>query len=62
MRRGRVVVRIEHENAATFKQLVVEGGTKYLRPLNRDFPTQFIEIDRNARISGVVVGKLTTYT
>ena len=56
-----VVVRIDHENAATFKQLVVEGDTKYLRPLNRDFPTQFIEIDGNARISGVVVGKITSY-
>lgn len=52
-----VVVRMENENTATFKQLVVEGSRRYLRPLNPNWPDQIIEINGNAVICGVVVGE-----
>jgi len=33
-----VIVRLENSNEATFKQLVVEGSRRYLKPLNPRFP------------------------
>ena len=39
---------------ATFKMLIVESdGKKYLKPLNRDFSPQIIEIDDSCRLSSV---------
>lgn len=53
-----VVVRLEGEIEATFKQLVVEGNQKFLRALNPDWPGEkLISINGNATICGVVVGK-----
>lgn len=54
-----VVVRMEDENTATFKHLVIdEAGNKFLKPLNPDWPgPKVIQINGNARICGVVVGK-----
>lgn len=54
-----VVVRMEDENTATFKHLVIdEAGNKFLKPLNPDWPgPKIIQINGNARICGVVVGK-----
>jgi SOS-response transcriptional repressor LexA len=52
-----VVVRLDDENQATFKQLVVEDGRKYLRPLNPDWQPRMIPINGNATICGVAVGK-----
>src|SRR5690625_2421243 len=50
-----VVVRIEGEAEVTFKQLVIEGNKKFLRPLNPDWPgPKLIEIDGHAVICGVV--------
>ena len=56
-----VVVRMEPDNSVTFKQLVVESTTRYLRPLNPQWHEQLIEIDGNTRICGVVIGKQTSY-
>lgn len=53
-----VVVRIEGEAEVTFKQLVVEGSKRFLRPLNPDWPGQkLIEIGSQATICGVVIGQ-----
>jgi SOS-response transcriptional repressor LexA len=49
-----VVVRLEDSNEATFKQLVIEGKRRYLKPLNTRFP--ILEITTAARIVGVVIG------
>ena len=52
-----VVVKLEDANEATFKQLIIEGGRKYLKALNPDWPERIIEIEEQARICGVVVFK-----
>lgn len=48
-----VIVRLENEVEATFKQLVSEGRRSYLKPLNPQF--QAMEVDRPAVFCGVVV-------
>jgi SOS-response transcriptional repressor LexA len=48
-----VIVRLEDSKQATFKQLVVEGGSRYLKPLNPRYP--IMKVDRKATICGVVV-------
>lgn len=52
-----VVVRLDDEEKATFKQLIIEHGYKYLQPLNPNWPEQIIEVDDSATICGVVIGK-----
>lgn len=53
-----VVVRMDDEAEATFKQLVIEGDNKFLRALNPDWPgPKLIEIKSNATICGVVIGQ-----
>ena len=52
-----VVVRGEESGDATFKQLIVEGGRKYLKALNPDWPQRIVESDASATICGVVVFK-----
>lgn len=56
---SRVVVRLDDEKEATFKQLVIEGDRRYLRALNPSWPEKIIEINGNATICGVVIGKWT---
>ena len=50
-----VVVRLDDANQATFKQLIIENGRRYLRPLNERWPDPIIEINGNATLCGVVV-------
>ncbi|MCP5418864.1 MAG: S24 family peptidase, partial [Chromatiaceae bacterium] len=52
-----VVVKLEDADEAMFKQLIIEGGRKYLKALNPDWPDRIIEIGENAKICGVVVFK-----
>ncbi len=52
-----VVVRIDSSNEATFKQLIIEEGSQYLKALNPDWPNRIIEIDEDASICGVIVFK-----
>lgn len=53
-----IIVRLDDEHEATFKQLVVEGERKFLKPLNPDWPgPKLIQINGNATICGVVIGK-----
>ena len=54
-----VVVRLDGSNEATFKQLVIEQGRKFLRALNPDWPEGIVEINEQATICGVVVFKGT---
>lgn len=56
--RSMVVVKLIDDNKATFKQLIIDpDGTKMLKALNPNWPKPFIEINGNARIVGVVIGK-----
>lgn len=48
-----VVAQLDESNQATFKKLVVDGGQKYLKPLNPAYP--LIPINGNCRIIGVAV-------
>lgn len=50
-----VVARLDDHNEATFKQLVIEGSQKFLKPLNPNWPEQLIPINGNCSIVGVVV-------
>jgi SOS-response transcriptional repressor LexA len=50
-----VVARLDDENQATFKQLVIDGNKKYLKALNPDWPNKFIAINGNCTIVGKVV-------
>jgi SOS-response transcriptional repressor LexA len=52
-----VVVRLDDEAEATFKQLILEGGKKYLKALNPNWPNRIFEVNGNATICGVVKGK-----
>ncbi|MEL7579047.1 S24 family peptidase [Pseudoalteromonas sp. D15MCD-2] len=50
---GKVIVaRLEDSNEATLKQLVIDGGAKYLKPFNNSYPT--MPINGNCTIIGVV--------
>lgn len=53
----RVVVRLEGQGKATFKQYLEEDGRKLLKALNPDWKPRYIEINGNAVICGVVIGK-----
>lgn len=50
-----IVARLDDENEATFKQLIVEGNQKFLKPANPNWPEQLIAINGNCSIVGVVV-------
>ena len=52
-----VVVSTLDTNEATFKQLVVENGRRYLQAANPNWPSRVIEADAEAIVCGVVVFK-----
>jgi SOS-response transcriptional repressor LexA len=52
-----VVVRLDDEKEVTFKKLIIEGGKKYLKALNPDWPEPIIPINGNATMCGVVIFK-----
>lgn len=53
-----VIVRIEGQSEVTFKQLVIEGNKRFVRPLNPDWPgPKLIRIHSDAVIFGVVIGQ-----
>ena len=53
----RVIVRMDDQNEATFKQLLIEDGRKLLKALNPSWTPRYTEINGNATITGVVIGK-----
>lgn len=54
-----VVARLPGVAEATFKQLITDGGRKYLKPLNPRYP--IVELESAAQICGVVVSKYKEY-
>ena len=52
-----VVVRLDREAEATFKQLIIEGPKRYLKALNPAWPDPMIEVNGHCTLIGVVVGK-----
>lgn len=48
-----VIAKLEGDNEATFKKLVIDAGRRFLKPLNPQYP--MIEINGNCKIIGVVV-------
>ena len=50
-----VVARLDDENEATLKQLIIEGGHKYLKATNPAWPTPIQPINGNCTIVGVVI-------
>ena len=50
-----VVVRRPDDGAATFKQLVVEDGRRYLKAANPAWPEPIVEAQPDAAVCGVVV-------
>jgi len=56
-----VVVRLKDENAATFKQLVLEGDQKFLKALNPIWTPQLQKINGDADLIGVVKAKQTLF-
>lgn len=53
----RVIVRLDDQKEGTFKQLLVEDGRKMLKALNPEWAPRYVEINGNATITGVVIGK-----
>lgn len=51
-----VIIACCGESEATFKKLIIEGGDKYLQPLNPDWPEQIIKLTEDCRLVGKVVG------
>ena len=56
-----VIAKLMDRQEATFKQLVMEGSRRFLKPLNPAWPDPIIELDNNAMICGVVVSKLEIF-
>ena len=58
--RKMVVARLNDEEKATFKQLLIEpDGTHLLQALNPAWPNRITPMPENSRIVGVVIGKWT---
>jgi SOS-response transcriptional repressor LexA len=54
-----VIALLPRSNEVTFKQFVIDGGSRYLKPLNPQYP--LIEIDNNTHIYGVVVACINPF-
>lgn len=56
--RSMVLLRIDHEERATLKQLLMdEGGTRLVKSLNPNWPGRVTPLPDGSRIIGVVIGK-----
>lgn len=51
-----VIIACSGESEATFKKLIIEGGEKYLQPLNPNWPEQIIKLTEDCKLVGKVVG------
>lgn len=52
-----VVVKLDDSQEATFKQLVIEDGYRYLKAINPAWPEPIIRVNEDATICGVVIGR-----
>lgn len=59
--RSLVVVRLDEENSATFKRLLVDGSKKMLEALNPAWPNRIFEVNGNATICGVVIARMESF-
>ena len=50
-----VVARLDDDNQATFKQLIIENGHKFLKAANPNWPEQLIPINGNCTLVGKVI-------
>jgi SOS-response transcriptional repressor LexA len=50
-----VVAKMVNGVDAIFKQLIIESGQKYLKPINPSWPGQILAVDDDCNIIGVVV-------
>ncbi|WP_249348389.1 LexA family protein [Pseudomonas carnis] len=56
-----VIAKLVDSQEATFKQLVMEGSRRFLKPLNPAWPEPIIELGHDATICGVVFSKLEIF-
>ena len=56
-----VIMACDGDEKGTFKELVVEDGNYYLRPLNPNWQPRLIPVDHNCRLVGKVVGKFVNF-
>lgn len=56
-----VVVRLDDEQQATFKRLLIDGPAWHLEALNPAWPQRIIRINGNASICGVVIAKVESF-
>lgn len=56
-----VVARLDDENEATFKQLIIESGHKFLKAANPVWPTPIQPINGNCTIVGVVISAMRLF-
>lgn len=56
-----VIAKLVDSQEATFKQLVMEGNRRFLKPLNPAWPEPIIELGQDATICGVVFSKLEIF-
>ncbi len=56
-----VIAKLVDSQEATFKQLVMEGSRRFLKPLNPAWPEPIIELGPDAIICGVVFSKLEIF-
>ena len=50
-----VVARLDDNNQATFKQLIIKGNQKFLKAANPNWPEQLIPINGNCTLVGKVI-------
>lgn len=50
-----VVTRLDDNNEATFKQLIIKSGHKFLKATNPNWPEQLIPINGNYTLVGKVI-------
>ncbi len=60
--RSLVIVRLDDENEATFKRLLVDGEKKMLEALNAAWPDRIFPVKSNATICGVVIARIESFT
>ena len=59
--RSLVIVRLDDQNEATFKRLIVDGDSKFLEALNPSWPDRIIKVNGNATFCGVVIARMESY-
>ncbi len=59
--RSLVIVRLDDQNEATFKRLIIDGDSKFLEALNPSWPDRIIKVNGNATFCGVVIARMESY-